>query len=209
MSAAVYRSCSGERTADADWNGASGRPSGRLMNESDYIVPDVLAPGLVTVFCGRAPSPESARQRAYYAHFSNQFWKILADVGMTDRQLTPKEFHLLPNFGIGLTDINKTESGSDHELSGSGDSPMTVYGKIKIHQPRILAFNGKNNCRMFLNAVFKEPKNLPIDYGIQEPYVVGDTKIFLLPNTSARARAFWQPEHWRSLAVMHKNLLNA
>ncbi len=209
MLAAVYLNCAGEGTADADGYVASGKSSGRLMNESDYIVPDVLASGLITVFCGRAPSPESARQRAYYAHFSNQFWKILAETGMTDRQFTPTEFHLLPKFGIGLTDINKTESGSDHELSGSGDAPMTVYEKIKIHQPRILAFNGKNNCRMFLHAVFREPKNLPIDYGIQESYKVGDTKIYLLPNTSARARAFWQPEYWRSLAVMHKDLLNA
>ncbi len=205
----MYRNCSTKRISNADAIRASVKTSDGQMNKSDYIVPDVLASGLITVFCGRAPSPESARQRAYYAHFSNQFWKILAETGMTDRRFAPTEFHLLPNFGIGLTDINKTESGSDHELSGSGDAPRTVYEKIKLHQPRILAFNGKNNCRMFLHAVFKEPKNMPIDYGAQEPYKVGDTKIYLLPNTSARARAFWQPEYWWSLAEIHKKLLNA
>lgn len=178
----------------------------RQMEESEYIVPDVLESGLVTIFCGRAPSPESARRRAYYAHYSNKFWEILAEIKMTNRQLAPEEFHLLPQLGIGLTDINKTESGSDHELSGRGDSPHSVYDKIKTYEPRILAFNGKNNCRMFFHAIFRKPKNFPVDYGIQESYRVGETIIFVLPNTSARARRFWNSEYWHQLAKRHGEL---
>ncbi|MYD78418.1 MAG: hypothetical protein F4239_05885 [Gammaproteobacteria bacterium] len=102
-----------------------------MATQSDsYIVPDVLESGLTTVFCGRAPSPESARRRAYYAHFSNKFWEILAESGLTERQLDPEDYALLPRYGIGLTDINKTEFGSDHELSGSGDNPRALVDKI-------------------------------------------------------------------------------
>ncbi len=180
-----------------------------MVERSKYILPDVLEHNLITVFCGRAPSPESARQRAYYAHPSNKFWKALAATGLTDRRLSPSEYQILPNYGIGLTDINKSESGSDHELSGSGDSPADVLEKVRKFKPYFLAFNGKNNCRMFIQFAFKERRIIKLDYGLQAGYEVGSTKVFLLPNTSARAIRFWKPEYWRAFAHLHKSLFEA
>ena len=169
----------------------------------DYIVPDVLQPGLVTVFCGRAPSPESARRRAYYAHFSNKFWEILAETGLTDRLLEPEDYHLLPQYGIGLTDINKTEFGSDHELSGSGDNPLTIHDKMLKYRPQILAFNGKNNFRMYSHAVHQTVKSAPVEFGCQSTVHIERTEVWVLPNTSARARGYWDSLHWHALAERH------
>ena len=174
------------------------------MNTTNYILPDVLEHGLITVFCGRAPSIESRRKMAYYAHPTNQFWKILAETGMTDRLLEPSEFRKLPQYGIGLTDLNKTEFGSDHQLTGIGDNPDSVHEKIKIYQPRFLAFTGKNNGMMFLTSVFGRQKNLPLICGKQEACTVGLTELVVLPSTSARARRFWDATHWEDLARMHK-----
>ncbi|MXW47719.1 MAG: mismatch-specific DNA-glycosylase, partial [Gammaproteobacteria bacterium] len=163
-----------------------------MATQSDsYIVPDVLESGLTTVFCGRAPSPESARRRAYYAHFSNKFWEILTESGLTERQLDPEEYAQLPSYGIGLTDINKTEFGSDHELTGSGDNPRALFDKIEQFQPKILAFNGKNNFRMFVNEAYGISKSTPVDYGLQGELTIKSTEIWVLPNTSARARGYW------------------
>ncbi len=164
----------------------------------------MLEPGLTTVFCGRAPSPESARRRAYYAHFSNKFWDILAETGLTERCLDPEEYHLLPRFGIGLTDINKTESGSDHELSGSGDDPRALHEKIQRFQPRLLAFNGKNNFRLFSHEVYRTSVSIEVNYGRQVKPTVGTTEVWVLPNTSARARGYWDPLHWHDLARRHR-----
>lgn len=172
----------------------------------NYIVPDVLEPGLTTVFCGRAPSPESARRRAYYAHFSNKFWEILAQSGLTDRQLKPEEFPLLASYGIGLTDINKLESGSDHELSGSGDNPWALQAKIERFQPRVLAFNGKNNFRMYSHAIHRTAKSVTVKFGEQSKLLSDVTEIWVLPNTSARARASWDSEIWFDLAKRHTDL---
>ncbi len=177
------------------------------QSKANYIVPDVLEPGLVTVFCGRAPSPESARRRAYYAHFSNQFWNILAETGLTDHQLEPEEYLLLPRYCIGLTDINKFESGSDHELSGSGDNPLALYEKIRRFQPKILAFNGKNNFRMFSSEVKQTSKSLAVAYGRQHTAYFDSTEVWVLPNTSARARGYWDPSHWHDLARQHKKFM--
>lgn len=178
-----------------------------MATQSDsYIVPDVLQTGLSTVFCGRAPSPESARRRAYYAHFSNKFWEILAESGLTERQLEPEEYAQLPRYGIGLTDINKTEFGSDHELSGSGDNPRALLAKIEQFQPKILAFNGKNNFRMFVNEAYGISKSTPVDYGLQSGLTIKSTEIWVLPNTSARARGYWNPVYWNELSRRHQEL---
>ena len=171
--------------------------------DSHHILPDVLQHGLVTVFCGRAPSAESKRRGAYYAHPTNMFWKILAETGMTDRCLDPAEFRTLPLYGIGLTDLNKTESGADHELTGSGDSPQAVHEKIKLYQPRILAFTGMNNGAMFLSSVFGRKKSKPVDCGVQADCKIGETEIVILPSTSARAKRFWDARHWEDLARRH------
>ena len=165
-----------------------------MATQSDsYIVPDVLEAGLTTVFCGRAPSPESARRRAYYAHFSNKFWEILAESGLTERQLDPEDYALLPRYGIGLTDINKTEFGSDHELTGSGDNPRAMLDKIEQFQPKILAFNGKNNFRMFVNETYRMSKSTPVDYGLQSGLTIKSTEIWVLPNTSATGTGILGP----------------
>ena len=179
---------------------------GNRSHDEKYILPDILQSGLITVFCGRAPSPESRRRGAYYAHPSNLFWRVLADTGMTDRRLLPEEFRELSRYGIGLTDINKFESGSDHELTGTGDKPELVAQKILKYQPRMLAFTGKNNARMFLHGVFGRQKSRWLECGRQEGYLIGDTEIFVLPSTSARARRYWDVECWQQLANKHITL---
>ncbi len=158
------------------------------------------------MFCGRAPSPESARRRAYYAHFSNKFWKILAETGLTEKRLQPEEYYLLPQYGMGLTDINKTEFGSDHELSGSGDNPFALHEKIKRYQPRILAFNGKNNFRLFVREVSEIAQSVAVNYGRQDAELIGSTEVWVLPNTSARAQSYWDASYWHGLARRHREI---
>ncbi|HEY5333123.1 MAG TPA: mismatch-specific DNA-glycosylase, partial [Solirubrobacterales bacterium] len=83
------------------------------------ILPDVFAPGLRVVFCGTAPGTASARAGAYYAGPGNRFWATLHEIGLTPVLLQPAEFARLSEFGIGLTDISKTASGSDREVGRS------------------------------------------------------------------------------------------
>ena len=90
------------------------------MSLSAPILPDVLPPGLRVVFCGYAPGTASARAGAYYAGPGNRFWITLHEVGLTPLVLRPAEFARLPEFGIGLTDISKTASGSDREVGRHG-----------------------------------------------------------------------------------------
>lgn len=155
------------------------------------ILPDLLRPGLDFVFCGMAPSAESARRRAYYAHPGNRFWRTLHETGLMPRLLAPEEFRLLPERGIGFTDVNKTESGRDHALSKQALDPDAVRAKIAKFQPRFLACTSKTVGRLVLGR--------PCDYGLQDE-TIGATKIFVLPSTSGAAVRYWDIGPWRALA---------
>ena len=57
------------------------------------------------MICGSAAGRRSAAAGAYYAGPGNKFWRILHESGLTPRRLAPEEFALLPDVGIGLTDL--------------------------------------------------------------------------------------------------------
>ena len=162
-----------------------------------YVLPDVLVPGLVTVFCGSAVGRKSALLRAPYAGPGNKFWPTLAAAGITPRLIVPGEFRVIPDFGIGLTDMNKREFGGDHELTADADDPRALRRKIMRFKPRILAFTAKRPAQVFLDR--------PVAYGLQDD-LIGDTRVFVLPSPSGRAGAFWDISHWHALAALHRSL---
>ncbi|MGH3022840.1 MAG: mismatch-specific DNA-glycosylase, partial [Gaiellaceae bacterium] len=78
-------------------------------------VPDVLVPGLRCVFCGINPGRRSAAAGAHFANPRNDFWRLLADSGLTPRRLDPGEQWELPALGYGLT------NAAYRTTQGSGD----------------------------------------------------------------------------------------
>jgi double-stranded uracil-DNA glycosylase len=159
------------------------------------VLPDVLAPGLRVVFCGTAPGTASARAGAYYAGPGNRFWLTLHEVGLTPALLEPAEFARLPEFGLGLTDISKTASGSDQEVGRRSFDPARLAAAVAAASPAYLAFNGKNAARGALGR--------PVDYGVQ-PERIGGATVWVLPSTSGAARGFWDIAPWQELAAAAK-----
>jgi TDG/mug DNA glycosylase family protein len=135
------------------------------------ILPDLLSPGLRVVFCGTAPGTASARAGAYYAGPGNRFWTTLREVGLTPIRLEPAEFARLPEFGIGLTDVSKTASGSDREVGRRGVEPERLAAVISTAAPAHLAFNGKNAARAALGR--------PVSYG-RQPERLGGASVWVL-----------------------------
>ncbi len=154
------------------------------------VLPDVLASGLDVVFCGSAVGDASAKAGAYYAGPGNRFWETLAAIGLTDGELRAKDYQLVLTYGIGLTDMNKTDSGSDASLSPDADEPGTLRATLEKYQPAHLAFNGKRAAEVFFGA--------KVAYG-RQPEPVGATVVHVLPSTSGAARGFWDVSHWQAL----------
>lgn len=156
------------------------------------IVPDVLRPNLALVLCGTAPSRASKEAQAYYAHPGNIFWKTLYDVGLTPRQLTPREYPAILDYGVGLTDLNKTEWGADAELNHAAFDIAAFSAKMATYQPKVIAFDSK-----FAAMKYFDSRN--ISYGLQAATLFG-AKLFVVPSTSGRARMYFDVTPWRALA---------
>src|SRR5665647_2036951 len=105
------------------------------------VFDDLLRDGLQLVVCGTAAGAKSAKLKHYYAGPGNKFWRTLAELSLTPRQLAPSEADLLLDFGIGLTDLVKGQSG-----------PESLREKVLMLQPRVLCFNGKRAAREFLGT---------------------------------------------------------
>ena len=155
------------------------------------MLPDVLADKLTVVFCGTAVGKKSAQVSAYYAGPGNKFWRMLLQIRLTPRQLRPDEYPDLPLFGVGLTDLVKTRSGSDVDLAKSDFGVPVFEEKIRRFAPKILCFNGKKAAKEFL------ARN-DVEYGLL-PEVLDQTQLFVAPSTSGAANGYWDAGHWHSL----------
>ena len=161
-------------------------------SHSKHRIPDLLAPGLDLVFCGTAPSPISFKARAYYANPGNAFWPTLHAVGFTPERLTPERYPELLAWRLGLTDLNKTEVGSDHELSPDAMDAKSLHAKLRRYRPAAIAFTSKHAASLALGI--KTPA-----YGRQTEPLEGATA-FVLASPSGRARSFWTIKPWRQAA---------
>ena len=165
----------------------------RASSRNRHRLPDLLAPGLDLVFCGTAPSPASFAARAYYANPGNAFWPTLHAVGLTPERLAPERFPELLGFRLGLTDLNKTEVGSDHELSPGAMDAKSLRAKLRRFRPAAIAFTSKRAASLALGV--KAPT-----YGRQGELLEGAVA-FVLASPSGRARSFWTIKPWRAAAA--------
>lgn len=162
------------------------------------ILPDVLRPGLRLVFCGTAAGKRSAQEEAYYAHPGNMFWRALYQAGLTPRLLAPREFPLLPEFGIGLTDLAKRHAGNDAELPKDAFDVPALLAKLERYAPAMLAFTSKHGARAVLGG--------ELSYGLQNR-LLGASRIFVLPSPSGQARGHWNLAPWVALARLQARVL--
>lgn len=155
-------------------------------------LPDVLEMGLALVICGTAAGTVSAARGQYYAGPGNKFWRTLHETRLTDRLLTPAEFRELPRYGIGLTDLEKEQSGADASLSFTDDSRRALRRKIERFAPRLLCFSSKRAAKEFFGTS-------QVHFGLQRQQIEG-TLVFVAPSTSGLASRSWDIRVWQELA---------
>jgi double-stranded uracil-DNA glycosylase len=144
---------------------------------AESAVPDILAAGLTCVFCGINPGRRSSAAGAHFANPRNDFWRLLADAGLTPRRLEPGEQWELPGLGFGLTNAAyRTTRGSSELRHGDFAGAAERLERIALElRPRVIAFVGKAGYE----GAFRERPQL----GLQERRL-GDTALFVLPSTS-------------------------
>ena len=159
-----------------------------------HVLPDVLMPNLRIVFCGTAAGTVSAKRQAYYAHPQNKFWRTLKAVELTPWLVSPEDYRMLLEFGLGLTDLAKSESGMDHQLPAGSlgkNARANLQAKIESFQPRVLAFTSLAAGRRFLG-----PSAALGDSNER----IGETRLWVLPSPSPAAHWNWDQSWWLRLA---------
>jgi TDG/mug DNA glycosylase family protein len=140
-------------------------------------VPDILAPRLRIVFCGINPGRRSAAAGCHFANTRNDFWRLLADAGLTPQRLEANDQWAMLELGYGLTNAAyRTTAGSGHlrrsDFAGAAERLHRIAVELR---PRVLAFVGKTAYE----GAFREQPTL----GLQER-MLGATRLFVLPSTS-------------------------
>ncbi|MGD0247048.1 MAG: G/U mismatch-specific DNA glycosylase [Streptosporangiaceae bacterium] len=167
-----------------------------LAAAANRTIPDVLpAPGepLLVLFSGINPSLYSAATGWHFARPGNRFWPALHLSGFTPRQLAPAEQHLLPGYGLGITNLvaRATAQAAEltpAELQAGGDRLLALIEARRSRGlgPRVLAVAGVTAYR----AAFARPRAA---IGPQ-PEPLGTTPVWVLPNPSGLNASWTLPK---------------
>ncbi|MGI9019948.1 MAG: mismatch-specific DNA-glycosylase, partial [Solirubrobacterales bacterium] len=141
--------------------------------------------------CDTALGPFVGRFVAGCAGPGNASGPTPPEVGLTPRRLEPLEFREVLDYGLGLTDLCKTRSGSDAEVGTDGFDVPRLEALAERYAPEWLAFTSKTAARHALGPA--------VSYG-EQPHRFGPSRVYVLPSPSARARRYWDIEPWRELA---------
>lgn len=160
------------------------------------ITPDIGGPGITLLIVGEQPGPMSAKKQQYYALPANRFWPTLAKLGFTPRQLAPEEFPLLPQFGIGITDLKKKTVHNDGSEVTDADR-IRLAQTIKDWRPKLVGFTSVMVARQFFQNTKIEAGEIPVEMTEDFP----DIRFFALASTSPRNGHFQRHYHsWELLA---------
>jgi TDG/mug DNA glycosylase family protein len=147
-------------------------------------LPDILGPGLLTVFCGINPGLRAAESGHHFVGRSNRFWPVLHLAGFTPTLLDAADDTRLLTYGYGITAVvpRATRSAVEVGVTDLRVGLRDLEEKIRDIRPRTVAFLGKPAW-----AVFSGLKSVP--WG-QQPEAFGGVEAWVLPNPSGLNRGF-------------------
>lgn len=160
------------------------------------VLPDIVPPRPLIVFCGLAGAESTQVRDHYYASPGNNFWSMLHQSGLTPRQIRPDEDHTIVEHALGLTD-----------LVGWWNPPRVdiddLVRKVETWEPEWLALTSKDVAGKAARALgHRKPGLGPTSWEM------GRSEVFVLPGTSGAnqrrdydgrpGRLSW----WRDLAAL-------
>ena len=148
------------------------------MTVGDHPVQDVVAPGLLVLFCGINPGLESARVGHHFAHPGNRFWKALYRSGLTPELLAPEDDRRLLAYGLGVTNLvgRATPSAAYLGREELQRGAKVLAAKVQLLRPRAVVMLGLGAYR----AGFGRPR-APLG---EQAGGLGGARLWALPNPS-------------------------
>jgi len=159
---------------------------------------DLVGPDLRVLFCGINPGTLSGELGLHFARPGNRFWKLLSAGGFTEWVLAPPDQHILPELGVGITNLVGRVTAAASALSASElrVGAAELRDKVEKLRPGCVAVLGLGAYR----TAFRRPR---ATIG-RQPESLGDAILWLLPNPSGLQARYQMPEMeemYRSLFV--------
>ena len=160
---------------------------------------DRIRPGVRVLFVGINPGIRSALTGHHFAGFSNRFWKLLYESALVPEPVMYSDDDRLPDWGYGITNmVSRATPGidslrPDEYVAGRA----RLRAKVRRYRPEVVALVGVTVYR----AMYPARKGA-VSLGLQHE-MVGESRVFVLPNTSGRNANFSYAEmlaSFRSLA---------
>jgi TDG/mug DNA glycosylase family protein len=163
---------------------------------------DRIRPGVRVLFVGINPGVRSALTGHHFAGFSNRFWKLLYESRLVAEPITFKDDVRLPEWGYAITNIVPRPTPGIDTL----DREEYVHGrgrllrKIRRYRPEVIALIGITVFR----GLFPEHRGA-VKVGLQKE-MLGDSRVFVLPNTSGRNANFTYVEMLAAFRALRRHL---
>lgn len=150
-------------------------------------LPDHVGPGLRVLFVGINPGVRSARLGHHFAGFSNRFWRLLYESGLTPEPLRYDEDSRLVEWGYGITNlIPRPTPGIDTLRPPEYAAGLRVLRrKVRRWHPRAVALVGVTLYRSMLGIA----PRVKVVLGRQRERFEG-ADVYVLPNPSGRNAHF-------------------
>src|ERR1700691_2493956 len=115
-----------------------------MFSLMERAVADLLGPDLRVLFCGINPGTLSGELGLHFARPGNRFWKLLCAGGFTESVLSPAEQHILPELGVGITNLvgRVTAAASELSVSELREGATQLATKVDILRTRSVAVLG-------------------------------------------------------------------
>ena len=159
-----------------------------LLAARDKTVPDIIAARLRVLFVGINPGLYSGAVRHHFARPGNRFWPALYKGGFSPRLLSPYEERELLKYGCGITNLVNRATVNAAELTEkelrTGAKRLTA--KVRRYRPRVVAILGVGAYQ----AAFGHAR---VRIG-EQPEMIGDTKVWVLPNPSGLNANYQLPD---------------
>jgi TDG/mug DNA glycosylase family protein len=148
---------------------------------------DRIEPGVRVLFVGINPGVRSAITGHHFAGFSNRFWRLLFDSALVPERITFRDDVRLPEWGLGITNLIARPTPGIDTLKPAEfvASRAALLRKIRRYRPLTVALVGVTLFR----ALFPEKRRAVVTLGPQ-PERLGESAVFVLPNTSGRNANF-------------------
>ncbi len=188
-------SSSGSREFEASW--------------SELRLKDRIRPGLRVLLVGINPGVRSAITGHHFAGYSNRFWKLLSESGLTPEPIRYEDDERLLEWGLGITNLipRPTPGIDDLDLSEYINGWKILDRKIRRYRPEVVALVGVTVFRAILPLLdTAPPKGNPQNVIGPQPQTVHGARIFVLPNPSGRNANYSYAEMLKAFVRLRQSL---